>query len=71
MDGVIMKTLTRIDRRTGDVAYRDVRARLRLCEACHEPTPNLGLCPDCLERSRPHQDDDPYDDLGGESGVEV
>jgi hypothetical protein len=42
-----------------------------LCEACHEPTPNLGLCPDCLERSRPHQDDDPYDDLGGESGVEV
>jgi len=71
MHPVIMKTLTRIDRRIGDVAYRDVRVRLRACEACHEPTTSLVLCPDCLDRSRPHRDDDPYDDLGGESGVNV
>jgi hypothetical protein len=71
IEPVIMKALTRIDMRTGDVAYRDVRARLRACEACHEPTTNLALCADCLDRSRPHRDDDPYDDIGGESGVEV
>jgi hypothetical protein len=71
IEPVIMKTLTRIDRRPGDLAYRDVRARLRACEACHEPTTNLGLCADCVEQARPHRDDDPYDDIGGESGVEV
>jgi hypothetical protein len=37
------------------------------CPICGDITPAGGLCPDCSDRARPHQPEDPYDDLGGEN----
>lgn len=36
------------------------------CSLCGSMTPAGGLCGDCRDRARPHQPEDPYDDLGGE-----
>ena len=41
------------------------------CEACGERLRMGGLCVECRERARPHVEDDPYDDLGGEEGAEA
>lgn len=43
----------------------------RRCEACGEVLRAGGLCVECRERARPHDEDDPYDDLGGEEGAEA
>jgi len=43
-----------------------------VCEACGELLSTPGMtCNECVERSRPHVPDDPYDDLGGEDGWEA
>jgi len=39
---------------------------LHACSACGTPTTYVLFCAECQERGRPHRDDDPYDDLGGE-----
>ena len=39
---------------------------LHACSACGTPTTYIWFCAECQERGRPHRDDDPYDDLGGE-----
>jgi hypothetical protein len=44
-----------------------LRRQWRPCEACGELTFGL-LCDGCIDHSRPHRLDDPYDDLGGEAG---
>jgi ribosomal protein L32 len=44
-------------------------AGVRRCEACGETLRAGGLCLECRERARPHVEDDPYDDLGGEEGA--
>jgi hypothetical protein len=41
-------------------------ADLHSCPACGAPTIAAAFCHECLDRARPHRDDDPYDDLGGE-----
>lgn len=44
-----------------------------ICEACREPslamreTRGEHLCPQCIERTAPHKDGDPYDVVGGEA----
>lgn len=37
------------------------------CAVCGEITRGRTMCTECLERARPYQADDPYDDLGGEN----
>ncbi len=37
------------------------------CPLCGDLTVVGGLCTDCADRARPHQPEDPYDDLGGEN----
>jgi hypothetical protein len=37
------------------------------CALCGDITRMGRLCGDCVERARPYQPDDPYDDLGGEN----
>lgn len=37
------------------------------CASCGTPTSRPWFCVDCEARARPHVEDDPYDDLGGES----
>jgi hypothetical protein len=40
------------------------------CEACGELTLTGVLCNDCEDRNRPHEPEDPYDVLGGDTGTE-
>jgi recombinational DNA repair protein RecR len=44
-----------------------VIAALGTCESCGDIAFSK-LCPDCREHSRPHDDNDPYDVVGGEGG---
>ena len=37
------------------------------CIACGERTTATWFCVACRARARPHEDGDPYDDLGGEA----
>jgi hypothetical protein len=52
---------------TNDGIQRWVRpvAQRPRCEACGELATDGKLCADCRDKSRPHRDGDPYDDLGG------
>jgi hypothetical protein len=65
-----------VARQTGTDRQREQAARARVwmagadpkpCPICGDITPAGGLCPDCSDRARPHQPEDPYDDLGGEN----
>ncbi len=38
-----------------------------VCATCGAPTNVAPFCAECMDRAHPHRDDDPYDDLGGES----
>ena len=49
---------------------RHIRLVPHACEACGELTTRGVLCSNCEDRTRPHQPEDPYDDLGGEQGAE-
>jgi len=65
-----------VARQTGTERQREHVARDRVliagpdpkpCPICGDITQAGGLCTDCADRARPHQPEDPYDDLGGEN----
>lgn len=45
---------------------RHIAFDLHACPSCGVLTARAWFCIECQERARPHQDDDPYDVLGGE-----
>ena len=48
-----------------------LRLHVHACMACGSLTTSTWFCLECRERAAPHLEDDPYDDLGGESGLSV
>ena len=48
-----------------------LRLHAHACMACGASTTSTWFCFECRERAAPHLEDDPYDDLGGESGLSV
>jgi hypothetical protein len=49
----------------------DIAIHVHPCVTCGTLTPYPWFCIECRERGRPHVEDDPYDDLGGEGEPET